>query len=65
MIATLEDLAGATLALDRRGVQTGDVRRTSADTTRARETLGWVPKVDLRTGLASELAWVKERHTAA
>ena len=35
VIAMLEELTGATVALDRRGVQTGDVKRTSADTTRA------------------------------
>ena len=61
VIATLEELAGATVALDRRGVQTGDVKRTSADTTRARQTLGWAPTVGLREGLASELDWVKGR----
>lgn len=62
VIATLEDLAGASVALDRRGVQTGDVKRTSADTTRARQTLGWEPTVGLREGLASEWAWVRGRH---
>ena len=62
VITTLEDLAGASVALDRRGVQTGDVKRTSADTTRARQTLGWEPTVGLREGLASEWAWVRGRH---
>lgn len=65
VIATLEDLSGRRLAIDRRGVQTGDVKRTAADTTRARETLEWAPGIDLRTGLASELAWVAERHGVA
>ena len=64
VIATLEELAGATVELDRLGVQTGDVKRTSADTTRARQTLGWEPAVGLRQSLASELAWVKGRHAA-
>lgn len=61
VIATLEELAGVSVALDRRGVQTGDVKRTSADTTRARQTLGWAPTVGLREGLASEFDWVKGR----
>jgi UDP-glucuronate 4-epimerase len=61
VIQTLEELAGTTLELDRQGVQTGDVKRTSADTTRARATLGWNPTVGLRAGLASEFAWVKGR----
>ena len=46
--------------LDRRGVQTGDVKRTSADTTRARQTLGWEPAVGFRDGLAGELDRVRE-----
>jgi nucleoside-diphosphate-sugar epimerase len=62
VIAILEDLAGESVALDRMGVQTGDVKRTSADTTRARATLGWTPTVGLRDGLASELAWVREQY---
>lgn len=62
VIATLEDLAGASVALERLGVQTGDVKRTSADTTRAQQTLGWTPTVGLRDGLASELAWVREQY---
>jgi nucleoside-diphosphate-sugar epimerase len=62
VIATLEELADANVELDRRGVQTGDVKRTSADTTRARQTLGWEPTVGLREGLASELDWVRGRH---
>ena len=64
VIATLEELADATVELDRRGVQTGDVKRTSADTTRARRSLGWEPTVGLREGLASELDWVRGRRAA-
>ena len=52
------------MELDRLGVQTGDVKRTSADTTRARQTLGWEPAVGLGEGLASELGWVRGRHAA-
>jgi nucleoside-diphosphate-sugar epimerase len=39
----------------------GDVRRTSADTARARRDLGWRPRTGLREGLAAQLAWVRER----
>lgn len=42
----------------RSGVQAGDVSRTSADTTRARRTLGWRPAVGLVEGLRSEVEWV-------
>ena len=64
VIATLGELADAPVELDRRAVQTGDVKRTSTVTTRARQTLGWEPTVGLRDGLASELAWVQRRHAA-
>lgn len=39
----------------------GDVPRTCADITRARDILGYNPKVGLREGLARYAAWVKER----
>ena len=52
------------VALDRRGVQTGDVKRTSADTTRERQTLGWVSTVGLAEGLVSEVARVQGRCAA-
>ena len=61
VITTLETLAGARLALDRRPPQRGDVRRTSADVALARRDLGWSPTVPLHRGLAAELAWVRAR----
>jgi UDP-glucose 4-epimerase len=65
VIAALEELTGARMPLRRAPDQTGDVRRTSADTTRARVTLGWNPRVGLRAGLESELEWVRGRRQAA
>jgi UDP-glucuronate 4-epimerase len=62
VISTLEQLAGTRLNLDRRPVQRGDVRRTSADVSLAQRNLGWSPSVSLRDGLAAELAWVHGRH---
>ena len=64
VILTLESLAGFRLRLDRRGAQTGDVRRTSADTQRATASLGWHPSIALRDGLRSELEWTLARHPA-
>jgi UDP-glucuronate 4-epimerase len=61
VIALLEELSGRELAVDRRGVQRGDVRRTSADVTLARESLGWRPAVGLAEGLGAELDWVGRR----
>lgn len=62
VLALISELADEPLRLARHGAERGDVRRTSAETTLARTTLGWEPQVGLRTGLAEELAWVRERH---
>jgi UDP-glucuronate 4-epimerase len=56
-IALLESLAGKSVLLDRREPQAGDVRRTGADTSLARATLGWRPATRLRDGLRRELEW--------
>jgi UDP-glucuronate 4-epimerase len=39
--------------------QLGDVRHTSADTSRARDTLGFVPQVALDEGLALQVEWAR------
>jgi UDP-glucuronate 4-epimerase len=57
VIATLEEIAGHPVPLERHAAQRGDVVRTCADTTRARTTLGWSPTTGIRDGLAAELAW--------
>jgi UDP-glucuronate 4-epimerase len=61
VVSVLERALGTTLQLERTGVQKGDVRRTAADVTRARTSLGWAPVVDLETGLAAQLEWVRNR----
>jgi nucleoside-diphosphate-sugar epimerase len=55
VIALLESLAGTSVVLERRESQPGDVRRTGADTSLARATLGWRPASRLRDGLRNEL----------
>jgi UDP-glucuronate 4-epimerase len=60
VIAALEECVGARIELDRRPVQPGDVRRTGADTSRARADLGWQPVVSIRDGLALQAGWVAE-----
>jgi UDP-glucose 4-epimerase len=59
-LETLAGLAGRPLDVRRRARQSGDVRDTGADTERARTELGFQPHTDLETGLAAELAWVRE-----
>ena len=60
VIGTLEELVGRPARLDRRGPRPGDQRHTWADTTAARESLGFVPRVGLGEGLAAEIDWLRE-----
>jgi len=39
----------------------GDVARTGGDATRAREVLGWEPRVGIAEGLARQWRWVRDR----
>jgi UDP-glucuronate 4-epimerase len=64
IIQILEDLAGTRLPLRRVPAQAGDVKRTAADVTRARRSLGWEPAVRLADGLARMLDWCETRHEA-
>jgi UDP-glucose 4-epimerase len=60
----LGPITGREVLVDRREPQAGDVRHTSADTSRARADLGYAPTVDVAEGLAREVAWL-ERVLAA
>lgn len=61
ILATLEEILGRPIRREYRAPQPGDVRHTWADTSRAREVLGFSPRVSLREGLANEVAWLRER----
>jgi nucleoside-diphosphate-sugar epimerase len=56
VLATLGAVIGQ-FQIERQPSQAGDVRHTWADTTRAREILGYAPAVSLREGLAAQVAW--------
>ena len=58
LIRAIGDAAGAPAILDHLPLQNGDVPRTHADVSRAREVLGWSPEVSLQDGLARYAAWV-------
>ena len=58
VIELLEEASGARVAIDSAPTAKGDARRTSADTTRAREELGWEPVVTTAEGLRAQLDWV-------
>lgn len=56
-IELCERLAGRRLEVNYDPVAAGDVRRTSADTTRIRSELNWRPETPLKEGLTAELEW--------
>ena len=67
-IRMIGDLTGRSLELDHRPAQVGEARRTSCDGDRARHELGFVPRTELRDGLAAQLEWMlaaRRRHAAA
>jgi nucleoside-diphosphate-sugar epimerase len=51
-------LAGRPIEVRREDKQMGDMRDTSADTTRARTEMGFAPTVTIEEGLAAEYAWL-------
>jgi UDP-glucose 4-epimerase len=60
VLATLEEVLGRPIRREHQPPQAGDVSHTWADTRRAKEALGFAPRVALREGLAREVAWLKE-----
>ena len=60
VIATLEQTLGVAAEIDWQPSQTGDVGRTWADTTRARELLGFDPSVAFEEGVARFADWLRE-----
>src|SRR5207247_9131038 len=64
VLATLEDLAGRTFELIERPAAAGDIRRTSADTTRIERDLGWRATTQLEDGLRAQWEWASVRVAA-
>jgi UDP-glucuronate 4-epimerase len=56
VIEGLERLTGSEIAIEHQPAVAGDLRRTGADTTAAREQLGFRPKVGLEEGLRRQIA---------
>jgi len=61
LIDLVGELAGAPVALDAQERQAGDAFRNGGSIERARELLGWEPRVSLREAVAAQLAWHKAR----
>ncbi|MCX8036195.1 MAG: GDP-mannose 4,6-dehydratase [Candidatus Sumerlaeia bacterium] len=59
VIAMVEILTGRATKIRETEAQKGDVRHTYADTTRARNDLGYKPTVKLEDGLRAECEWIR------
>jgi UDP-glucuronate 4-epimerase len=64
VITNLEAISGRTLDLIERPAAAGDVRRTSADTTRIESDLGWRAVTRLEDGLRAQWEWASARVAA-
>ena len=64
VIATLERVSGRTLELVEQPAAPGDVRRTSADTRRIEQDLGWRATTPLGEGLRAQWEWASARVAA-
>jgi UDP-glucose 4-epimerase len=58
VIRIIEGVAGHSLIVNREPVQKGDMRDTYADTSLARQDLGFLPKVPLDEGIQAEYRWL-------
>jgi nucleoside-diphosphate-sugar epimerase len=58
VLEMIERVSGRKLHVNRDDAQKGDMRHTYADTTLARQDLGFTPRVGLEEGLAAEFQWL-------
>ena len=59
VLATLDRILGRPIRREQQPPQPGDVRHTWADTTRAREALGFHPRISLQDGLRRQVEWLR------
>lgn len=65
LIDVVERAVGAPVDVRRESVQAGDVRRTGADVSLARDWLGWRPSVAIEEGVAEQVAAARDRPFSA
>jgi UDP-glucuronate 4-epimerase len=61
LVTAIGRAAGVSPVVEHAPVPLGDVDATFADIARARDELGWAPRVKLEEGLATVVAWVRGR----
>jgi len=59
LVRAIGDAAGAEPVVEQAPVPLGDVDATFADIGRARDELGWAPRIPIRSGLETVIDWVK------
>ena len=59
MIATVEHATGKAAGIIEKPLQSGDVNRTFADVTKAKQLLGYEPKMPFTQGVEKFVAWWK------
>lgn len=64
VIATVEEILGTPIRIARHPAQAGDVRRTSADISKARLMLGYGPRTSLQEGLTAQIEYLTARAAA-
>ena len=64
-VRTIASLAGTEVPALRRAAQPGDADVTAADLSKARELLGYDPRVDLAEGLRSQWEWLADQERPA
>ncbi len=64
LIGLLSQALGRAAVVEPRPHQPGDVRRTFADITRAREEIGYAPRVDMAEGIRRFVEWYREEGAA-
>ena len=57
LIGEIEDISGQKARINRLPLQPGDVPKTYADISKARDLLGYEPKTELKSGLKSFYNW--------
>jgi len=61
LIEGIENALGKKAKIERHPLVAGDVERTYADITKAKERLGYNPETDITVGLAKFAVWLRER----
>jgi UDP-glucuronate 4-epimerase len=61
LIDLVGEIAGMPVKIDQQPRQAGDAFRNGGSVERARELLGWAPRVSLRDGVSAQLAWHRTR----